>query len=67
MVEGYTINDMYQEGQITATNANRVTWVSGTINAPGSPTNPDGSGGVYIDNNETPGMAMKAPVLLIMK
>lgn len=57
MAEAYTINDMYQEGQIMATNPNRVTWVSGTINAPGSPTNPNGTGGTYIDNNETPGMA----------
>ncbi|OKL58236.1 hypothetical protein UA08_06388 [Talaromyces atroroseus] len=55
MAEAYTINDMYQEGQITATNPNRVTWVSGSINAPGSPTNLNGTGGVYIDNNETPG------------
>ncbi|KAH8699073.1 putative non-hemolytic phospholipase C precursor [Talaromyces proteolyticus] len=55
MAEAYTVNDMYQEGQITSTSPNRVTWVSGTINAPGSPTNPNGTGGVYIDNNETPG------------
>jgi phospholipase C len=55
MAEAYTTNDMYQEGQITATNPNRVTWVSGTINAPGTPTNPNNTGGVYIDNNETPG------------
>lgn len=46
MAEGYTVNDMYQEGQIMATNSNRVTWVSGSINATGTP---------YIDNNETPG------------
>lgn len=55
MAEAYTINDMYQEGQITATNPNRVTWVSGTINTPGSPTNVNGTGAAYIDNNETPG------------
>ena len=48
MAEGYTISDMYQEGQMTATNPNRVTWVSGTINA---------TGAAYIDNNETPGMS----------
>ncbi|KUL88089.1 hypothetical protein ZTR_04075 [Talaromyces verruculosus] len=46
MAEGYTISDMYQEAQMTATNPNRVTWVSGTINA---------TGAAYIDNNETPG------------
>ncbi|KAL1961731.1 hypothetical protein VTN77DRAFT_1093 [Rasamsonia byssochlamydoides] len=54
IAEGWTSGDMYQEGQITATNPNRVTLVSGSINAPGSPQSP-GEGDVYIDNNETPG------------
>ncbi|PGH33019.1 phospholipase C [[Emmonsia] crescens] len=54
IAEGWTIGDMYQESQITATNPNRVTLVSGSINAPGSPQSPD-EGGVYIDNTETPG------------
>ncbi|QSS54106.1 non-hemolytic phospholipase C precursor, Hc yeast-phase induced, conidia-enriched transcript [Histoplasma capsulatum var. duboisii H88] len=54
IAEGWTVGDMYQESQITATNPNRVTLVSGSINAPGSPQTPD-EGGVYIDNNETPG------------
>lgn len=44
-----------QESQITATNPNRVTLVSGSVNVPGSPQTAD-QGGVYIDNNETPGM-----------
>ena len=39
---------------IASTNPNRVSWVSGSINAPGSPQSPD-EGGMYIDNNETPG------------
>ncbi|KAL2368122.1 hypothetical protein RJZ57_007499 [Blastomyces gilchristii] len=54
IAEGWTIGDMYQQSQITATNPNRVTLVSGSINAPGSPQSPD-EGGVYIDNTETPG------------
>ena len=46
---------MYQESVIASTNPNRVSWVSGTINVqPGSPV-PEDDGGVYIDNNETPG------------
>lgn len=45
---------MYQESVIASTNPNRVSWASGSINAPGSPQNPD-QGGVTIDNNETPG------------
>lgn len=32
----------------------KVVWMSGTINAPGSPPGPS-AGGMYIDNNETPG------------
>ncbi|CAI7587477.1 hypothetical protein N7533_005992 [Penicillium manginii] len=54
IAEGWTSADMYQESQITATNPNRVTLVSGSINVPGSPQSPD-QGGVYIDNNEMPG------------
>jgi phospholipase C len=45
-----------QESQITSTNPNRVTLVSGSVNVPGSPQNPS-QGGVYIDNNEMPGMS----------
>ncbi|KAJ6137275.1 Phosphoesterase [Penicillium samsonianum] len=54
IAEGWTSGDMYQESQITATNPNRVTLVSGSINVPGSPQGKD-QGGVYIDNNEVPG------------
>lgn len=45
---------MMQEGQITSTSPNRVTLVSGSVNVPGGPQEPD-EGGVYLDNNETPG------------
>ncbi|KAJ5089266.1 hypothetical protein N7532_007950 [Penicillium argentinense] len=55
IAEGWTSADMYQESQITATNPNRVTLVSGSINVPGGPQQPH-QGGVYIDNNEMPGM-----------
>ncbi|KAJ5312138.1 hypothetical protein N7508_002968 [Penicillium antarcticum] len=54
IAEGWTSGDMYQESQITATNPNRVSLVSGSINVPGSPQSKD-QGGVYIDNNEVPG------------
>ncbi|KAJ5259435.1 phosphoesterase family-domain-containing protein [Penicillium angulare] len=54
IAEGWTSGDMYQESQITATNPNRVTLVSGSINVPGSPQKKT-QGGVYIDNNEVPG------------
>ncbi|KAL1856193.1 hypothetical protein Plec18170_004062 [Paecilomyces lecythidis] len=54
IAEGWTSGDMYQEGQITATNPNRVTLVSGSVNVPGGHQN-SSQGGPYIDNNETPG------------
>ncbi|EEP75698.1 conserved hypothetical protein [Uncinocarpus reesii 1704] len=54
IADAWTVADMYQQSQITATNPNRVMLVSGSINAPGSPQHPD-QGGVYLDNNNTPG------------
>lgn len=54
IAEGWTVGDMYQESVIASTNPNRVTWMSGSINAPGSPQS-SSEGGMYIDNNETPG------------
>ncbi|KKK21924.1 hypothetical protein P175DRAFT_0127130 [Aspergillus ochraceoroseus IBT 24754] len=54
IAEGWTAGDMYQEGQITSTNPNRVTLVSGSVNVPGGPQSAD-QGGPYLDNNETPG------------
>ncbi|KAK5112598.1 hypothetical protein LTR62_003912 [Meristemomyces frigidus] len=54
IAEGWTVGDMYQESVIASTNPNRVSWVSGSINAPGSPQSPS-EGGIYVDNNETPG------------
>jgi phospholipase C len=50
IAEGWTVGDMYQESVISSTNPNRVTWASGSINAPGSPQSPN-EGGMYIDNN----------------
>ncbi|KAI1323731.1 phosphoesterase family-domain-containing protein [Xylariaceae sp. FL0255] len=54
IAEGWTVGDMYQESVIASTNPNRVSWISGSINVPGSPQSPN-EGGVYFDNNETPG------------
>jgi phospholipase C len=55
IADGWTVGDMYQEAVIASTNPNRVTWVSGSINVPGSPQTKDEGGYPYIDNNETPG------------
>lgn len=54
IAEGWTVGDMYQESVIASTNPNRVSWISGSINVPGSPQSAS-EGGVTIDNNETPG------------
>lgn len=54
IADGWTVGDMYQESVIASTNPNRVSWVSGSINTPGSPQSQD-EGGMTIDNNETPG------------
>ena len=54
IADAWTVGDMYQESVIASTNPNRVTWVSGSINVPGSPQAPS-EGGLYIDNNEVPG------------
>ncbi|EPE37041.1 non-hemolytic phospholipase C precursor, putative [Glarea lozoyensis ATCC 20868] len=55
IAEGWTIGDMYQEGILAATSPNRVLWMSGTVNSPGSPNNPDGNGNMILDNQASPG------------
>ena len=44
-----------QESILAATDPNRIHWMSGTVNAPGTPSNPKGEGSIIIDNNATPG------------
>ncbi|KJZ74707.1 hypothetical protein HIM_05824 [Hirsutella minnesotensis 3608] len=55
IAEGWTILDMSTQSVLAATDPNRVMWMSGSINIPGSPSNPDGRGGLIIDNSATPG------------
>ncbi|PHH74029.1 hypothetical protein CDD80_3412 [Ophiocordyceps camponoti-rufipedis] len=55
LADGWIVADMYQESVVASTSPNRVTWISGSINVPGSPQRPDQGGNPYIDNNETPG------------
>ncbi|EHK44937.1 putative phospholipase C [Trichoderma atroviride IMI 206040] len=55
LADNFVVGDMYQEGVVAATNPNRVTWLSGSINAPGGPQTPSEGGNPYIDNNITPG------------
>jgi phospholipase C len=54
IAEAWTVGDMYQEAVIAATEPNRVTWMTGSINCPGGPQTPD-QGGILLDNNGTPG------------
>ncbi|KAG5977891.1 hypothetical protein E4U55_006456 [Claviceps digitariae] len=55
MAEGWTVADMASQSILAATDPNRITWMSGSVNIPGSPTNLDGKGGMIIDNSATPG------------
>lgn len=55
IAEGWTILDMSTQSFLAATDPNRIQWMSGSINIPGSPSNPDGKGGMIIDNSATPG------------
>ncbi|KAK0386804.1 hypothetical protein NLU13_6640 [Sarocladium strictum] len=52
---GYYKRDDLPESVIASTNPNRVMWISGSINVPGSLQTKDEGGYPYIDNNETPG------------
>ncbi|KYK62120.1 Phosphoesterase [Drechmeria coniospora] len=55
IAEGWTLLDMSTQSILAATDPNRIQWMSGTINVPGSPTNPEGKGSVIIDNSASPG------------
>ncbi|EQK97990.1 hypothetical protein G6O67_003566 [Ophiocordyceps sinensis] len=55
IAEGWTILDMSTQSVLAATDPNRIMWMSGSINIPGSPSNRDGKGGLIIDNTATPG------------
>ncbi|KAF2103100.1 putative non-hemolytic phospholipase C precursor [Rhizodiscina lignyota] len=62
VAEGWTVGDMYQAALIAATDPNRVMWMSGTVNTPGTPNNPDGTGNMILDNNASPGCDIKPNV-----
>ncbi|KZO93580.1 phosphoesterase-domain-containing protein [Calocera viscosa TUFC12733] len=53
IADAWTIGDMYQEAQMASTWPNRVHWMTGTVNIPGSPIN--STQGPVLDNNDTPG------------
>lgn len=55
IAEGWTLLDMSHQSILAATDPNRIHWMSGSINIPGSPSNPDGKGAMIIDNSATPG------------
>lgn len=68
IAEGWTILDMSTQSVLAATDPNRIMWMSGSINIPGSPSNRDGKGGLIIDNTATPGRSSSSsyPVLLLL-
>ncbi|KAG5927907.1 hypothetical protein E4U42_001584 [Claviceps africana] len=55
IAEAWTVADMASQSILASTDPNRITWMSGSVNVAGSPTNPDGKGGMIIDNTATPG------------
>lgn len=55
IAEGWTVMDMSRQPILGPTDPNRIIWMSGSVNIPGSPTNPDGKGGMILDNNASPG------------
>lgn len=56
IAQGWTVLDMNVQSVLAPTDPNRIWWNSGTINAPGSPSNRHGEGSVIINNNAEPGM-----------
>ena len=57
IVEGWTILDNNYQSALTPTDPNRCFWFSGSINVPGSPANPNGTGGAMLDNTASYGMS----------
>ncbi|KAG5929223.1 hypothetical protein E4U53_002493 [Claviceps sorghi] len=55
IAEAWTVADMASQSILASTDPNRIIWMSGSVNVAGSPTNPDGKGGIIIDNSATPG------------
>ncbi|KAK7204105.1 hypothetical protein BZA70DRAFT_201110 [Myxozyma melibiosi] len=59
IAEGWTVGDMYTESVIGPTHPNRASWVSGTINVPGSPADEvaphEYMGGPFLENYDTDG------------
>src|ERR1700744_3447933 len=59
IVDGFTVADMYHQSILAPTDPNRVIWMSGSINVPGSPSNPNGTGGAMLDNTVDYGESSK--------
>jgi phospholipase C len=55
IADGWTIMDNSHQSVLGVTDPNRIFWMSGGVNAAGSPTNPDGKGGNILSNRASPG------------
>ncbi|EFX01061.1 non-hemolytic phospholipase c [Grosmannia clavigera kw1407] len=51
----FDIAEGWTESILAATDPNRIHWLSNSVNTPGTPSNPDGAGGMILDNTATPG------------
>ncbi|KAJ6440221.1 non-hemolytic phospholipase C precursor [Purpureocillium lavendulum] len=55
IANGWTIMDNSHQSVLGVTDPNRIMWMSGSVNAKGSPTNPDGADGNILSNRASPG------------
>ncbi|RLM00063.1 hypothetical protein CFD26_103529 [Aspergillus turcosus] len=62
IMDSFTILDMNHQSIMGPTDPNRCMWMTGSVNSPGSPSNPDSDGGAMLDNTVTPGCDITYPV-----
>lgn len=55
IMDSFTILDMNHQSIMGPTDPNRCMWMTGSVNSPGSPSNPSSDGGAMLDNTATPG------------
>ncbi|KAJ5218926.1 non-hemolytic phospholipase C precursor [Penicillium cinerascens] len=62
IMDSFTILDMSHQSILGPTDPNRCMWLTGSVNSPGSPSNPNSDGGAMLDNTATPGCDITSPV-----
>lgn len=62
IMDSFTILDMNHQSILGPTDPNRCMWMTGSVNSPGSPSNPSSDGGAMLDNTATPGESTPADI-----